>query len=214
MPDASLEPIPLSALQHYAYCPRQCALIHVEQTWSDNAHTAHGTRLHARTDEAGTELLMGVRVERALPLYSDALGLAGRADVVEFLRDGTPFPVEYKSGKRKRAADAATAALERLCDDVQLCAQALCLEEMFSAKVPNGAIFHAASRRRRDLEFSAALRERTVEVIDAVRGQLRSGVTPAPVNDSRCTHCSLNAACMPSVRALTTSDPFNPLGTL
>jgi CRISPR-associated exonuclease Cas4 len=212
MPD--LEPIALSALQHYAYCPRQCALIHVERVWSDNAQTAQGTHLHARADDAGTELLEGTRMERALPLFHDALGLAGRADVVEFLLDGTPFPVEYKSGKRKRSADPATAALEQLCDDVQLCAQAMCLAAMFETPVPRGAIFHAGSRRRRDVAITPALRERTLEVIQAVREQLQSGVTPAPVNDARCTHCSLNNACLPSVRDLSKPDPFKLEGAL
>ena len=203
-----LETIPLSALQHFAYCPRQCALIHLEQTWTDNALTAKGIRHHERADEATTDLLEGVRVERALPLFHDALELTGRADIVEFLSDSTPFPVEYKSGKRKRNPDPATALLEQLCDDVQLCAQGLCLEEMFAKRVLRGAIFHIASKRRRDVEFTSSLRERTLEVIQAVRQQLETGVTPAPVNDARCTHCSLNSACMPSVRTLPSSDPF------
>ena len=209
-----LETIPLSALQHFAYCPRQCALIHLEQIWTDNALTAKGIRNHERADEATTDLLEGVRVERALPLFSDALELSGRADIVEFLADGTPFPVEYKSGKRKRNPDPQTALLEKLCDDVQLCAQGLCLEEMFNTQVPRGAIFHIASKRRRDVEFTSSLRERTLEVIQAVRQQLETGVTPAPVNDARCTHCSLNSACMPTVRTLEANDPFRLEGTL
>ena len=206
MPD--LEPIALSALSQFAYCPRRCALIHLESIWEDNEFTAKGTRNHERADEATTELLEGVRVERALPLFNDALELTGRADIVEFLKDGTPFPVEYKSGKRKRSVDPQTALLERLCDDVQLCAQGLCLEEMFAKRVPQGAIFHIASKRRRDIEFTSSLRERTLEVIQAVRQQLEAGITPAPVNDARCTHCSLNSACMPAVRTLPRSDPF------
>jgi CRISPR-associated exonuclease Cas4 len=207
MNDDALQ-IALSSLMHYAYCPRRCALIHLESIWEDNEFTAKGTRNHERADEATTDLLEGVRIERALPLFNDALALTGRADIVEFLADGTPFPVEYKSGKRKRSPDPTTALLEKLCDDVQLCAQGLCLEEMFAKRVLKGAIFHIASKRRRDVEFTPSLRERTLEVIEAVRGQLHSGITPAPVNDARCTHCSLNSACMPSVRTLTTSDPF------
>ena len=206
MPD--LEPIALSALQHYAYCPRQCALIHVEQTWTENVYTERGNRLHTRADEPEWELLEGVRVERALPLYSDALGLVGRADVVEFLTDGTPFPVEYKSGKRKRAPDPATADLHRLCDDVQLCAQALCLEEMLKVRIPRGAVYHAASKRRREVEVNASLRERTLEVIGAVRAMLEAKTTPAPVNDWRCTHCSLREACMPELHLPERFDPF------
>ena len=206
--------IPLSSLMHYAYCPRRCALIHIESIWEDNEFTAKGIRNHERADEATTDLLEGVRVERALPLFHDALELTGRADIVEFLADGTPFPVEYKSGKRKRSPDPQTALLERLCDDVQLCAQGLCLEEMFGIRVPKGAIFHIASKRRRDVEFTPSLRERTLEVIQAVRQQLETAVTPAPVNDARCTHCSLNSACMPAVRTLPSSDPFKLEGTL
>jgi CRISPR-associated exonuclease Cas4 len=209
-----LESIALSALQHYAYCPRQCALIHLEQIWTDNAQTAKGIRLHTRADEPTIELLEGIRIERALPLYSDELELVGRADVVEFLSDQTPFPVEYKSGKRKKSQDPETANLERLCDDIQLCAQALCLEEMLKVRVPRGAIFHIASKRRRDVEFSPALRNRTLEVIEAVRAQLLNGITPEPVNDQRCTHCSLNNACMPAVRTLELHNPFTLEDTL
>ena len=209
---SDLEPIALSALSQFAYCPRRCALIHLESIWTDNEFTAKGTRNHERADEGTTDLLEGIRVERALPLFSDTLELTGRADIVEFLADGTPFPVEYKSGKRKRSPDPQTALLERLCDDVQLCAQGLCLEEMFNARVPRGAIFHIASKRRRDVEFTPSLRERTLEVIQAVRQQLETGVTPAPVNDARCTHCSLNSACMPEVRTLEVSDPFGLVG--
>jgi CRISPR-associated exonuclease Cas4 len=205
---SELESIALSALQHYAYCPRQCALIHLEQIWTDNAQTAKGIRAHTRADEPDIELLEGVRIERALPLYSDELELVGRADVVEFLADQTPFPVEYKSGKRKKNQDPQTANLEKLCDDIQLCAQALCLEEMLKIRVPRGAIFHIASKRRRDVEFSPALRNRTLEVIQAVRTQFETGITPEPVNDQRCTHCSLNNACMPAVRTLEIHNPF------
>jgi CRISPR-associated exonuclease Cas4 len=200
--------IPLSSLMHYAYCPRRCALIHLESIWEDNEYTAKGTRSHTRADEPTIELLEGVRIERALPLYSDELELVGRADVVEFLSDQTPFPVEYKSGKRKKSQDPETANLERLCDDIQLCAQALCLEEMLKVRVPRGAIFHIASKRRRDVEFSPALRNRTLEVIEAVRTQFETGITPEPVNDQRCTHCSLNNACMPNVRTLELHNPF------
>ena len=202
--------IGLSSLMHYAYCPRRCALIYLENIWEDNEYTAKGTRSHARADEPTVELLEGIRIERALPLFNDALELSGRADVVEFLPDETPFPVEYKSGKRKKSPDPETANLEKLCDDIQLCAQALCLEEMLETRVPKGAIYHIASKRRRDIEFSPALRTRTLEVIEAVRSQLQSGITPEPVNDQRCIHCSLQSACMPSVRHLETPDPFSP----
>ena len=114
----------------------------------------------------------------------------------------------YSVSSLPLSADPATALLEKLCDDVQLCAQGLCLEEMFAKRVPRGAIFHIASKRRRDVEFTPSLRSRTLEVIELVRQQLETGITPAPVNDARCTHCSLNSACMPGVRMLEIGDPF------
>jgi CRISPR-associated exonuclease Cas4 len=132
------DPIPLSALQHWAYCPRQCALIHLEQAFEENVHTLRGQAVHNRADQPGVTLRADLRVERALPLFNDRLGLVGKADVVEFLEDGTPYPVEYKHGSRnKKAAIAA-------CDDLQLAGQALCLEEMSGKPVPEGALFTPA----------------------------------------------------------------------
>jgi CRISPR-associated exonuclease Cas4 len=187
--DADRELIPISALNHYAYCPRRCALIHVEQTYSENVYTMRGHDLHERTDredESGWE--EGVRVERAVPLWSKRLGLIGRADVVEF-HGNVPYPVEYKHGPRR----------EKDHDDLQLCAQALCLEEMTGLPVPSGAIFHHTSRRRREVSFSAALRSQVTDDVDHVRAMLRAKSLPPPVNDSRCRNCSLIEACMPSV---------------
>ena len=187
--DADRELIPISALNHYAYCPRRCALIHVEQTYSENVYTMRGHDLHERTDredESGWE--EGVRVERALPLCSKRLGLIGKADVVEFHGE-TPYPVEYKSGSNRRYEN----------DDLQLCAQALCLEEMLSSDVPRGAIFHHKSRRRREVIFTPASRIRVEEVVTAIRAMLGDKILPSPVNDQRCEHCSLNETCMPSV---------------
>ncbi len=138
MSDEPLDPIPLSALQHWCYCPRQCALIHIEQVFEDNLFTQRGQALHKRVDDPGFEVRDGLRIERALPLFSDTLGLVGKADVVEFLPDGTPYPVEYKHGSRNKRADIAA------CDDVQLAAQALCLEEMFGTPVPEGALYYAS----------------------------------------------------------------------
>jgi len=177
----------ISALQHYVYCPRQCALIHMEQTFEDNLFTLRGHRVHEKVNVPEYELIEGVRVDRALPLWSHSLGLTGIADVVEFLSDGTPYPVEYKSGPRKL----------READEVQLCAQAMCLEEMFDREVFAGAIFHHASRRRRDVQFDVALRSTVSETIKQVRQLLTSTKLPPPVNDSRCRNCSLIEACMP-----------------
>ena len=122
--------IPLSALQHWCYCPRQCALIHVEQVFADNLHTLRGQAVHKQVDLPGVETRAGLRVERALPVWSDSLGLIGKADVVEFEPNGTPYPVEYKHGSRNKAAWIGA------CDDLQLAAQAMCLEEMTGKPVP------------------------------------------------------------------------------
>lgn len=179
--------IPISALQHYRYCPRQCALIHVEQTYHENLFTLRGNRVHEKVHQPDREMMAGVRLERALPLFSDALGLVGEADVVEFLSDGTPYPVEYKSGARK----------EREADDVQLCAQAMCLEEMFDRHVSEGSIYYDRSRRRRVVELDEALRELVQETVQAVRGLYQLSKLPDPVADERCRACSLIDACMP-----------------
>lgn len=137
------DPIPLSALQHWHYCPRQCALIHVEQAFAENIHTLRGQAVHKRVDEPGVEVRAGLRIERALPVWSERLGLIGKADVVEFEPDGTPYPVEYKHGTKRKAAHIAAS------DDIQLAAQALCLEEMTGHVVAEGALFYASSKRRR-----------------------------------------------------------------
>ena len=185
------DPIPLSALQHWAYCPRQCALIHVEQVFEENLFTQRGQALHKRVDDPGFELRDGLRVERALPLFCDRLGLVGKADVVEFLPDGTPYPVEYKHGSRHKRPDIAA------CDDVQLAAQALCLEEMFGRPVAEGALYYATSRRRRIVAVDDALRSRVAEIADAVRQLRSSAVMPPPLNDDHCRACSLLDRCQP-----------------
>ncbi len=182
------DPIMISALEHWSYCPRQCALIHVEQTFDENLYTLRGQAVHKRVDEPVVEEQAGIRIERALPLWSKSLGLVGKGDVVEF-HDGTPYPVEYKHGPHR----------EQEHDDLQLCAQALCLEEMTGQSVPRGAIYHHSSRKRREVEFTVALRMRVAEVTEAIRAMLKATRLPPPVNDHRCTHCSLQESCMPSV---------------
>ncbi len=179
--------IPISSLQHYINCPRQCALIHVEQTYAENVYTLRGNRLHERVDEPTADVVDGVRIERALPLFSTALGLTGKADVVEFREDGAPYPIEYKAGTRK-LKDA---------DDVQLCAQGMCLEEMLGREVHEGSIYYGRTRRRRVVSFDDGMRERVVKTIEAVRKLFTSERLPEPVADSRCRHCSLIDACMP-----------------
>jgi CRISPR-associated exonuclease Cas4 len=177
----------ISALQHMAFCPRQCALIHLEQVWEENLYTLRGQRVHEKVDVPEHELIEGVRIERAMPLWSHRLGLTGIADGVEFLADGTPYPVEYKSGSKK-ARDA---------DDIQLCAQALCLEEMLGCSVPRGAIFHHASRRRREVVFDQGLRSHLLATINDLNTLIASQTLPPPVADARCKDCSLIEACLP-----------------
>ncbi len=188
-------PIPLSALQHWAYCPRQCALIHLEQAFDDNIHTLRGNAVHARVDKPGVETAKGVRVERALPLWHDGLGLIGKSDVVEFPLAHSPYPVEYKHGSRHKAAAIAA------CDDLQLAAQALCLESMTGHPVPEGALFYATSKRRRVVAFDAELRRAVVETSQAVRAMLQSETLPAPLTGElaaqRCKGCSLKDRCQP-----------------
>ena len=204
------DPIPLSALQHWAYCPRQCGLIHLEQAFDDNLSTQRGQAVHAQVDKPGVEERKGLRIERALPLWSDALGLIGKADVVEFEPDGTPYPVEYKQGSRHKAADIAA------CDDLQLAAQALCLEEMTRRAVPEGALYYASSRRRRVVPVTAALAGKVAETASAVRAMLASATLPPPTQDvRRCKGCSLRERCQPEawvrLRAVDFSDArFDP----
>lgn len=188
------DPIPLSALQHWCYCPRQCALIHVEQVFAENLYTLRGQAVHKQVDAPGVELRAGLRVERALPVWSDRLGLIGKCDIVEFEPDGTPFPVEYKVGNRAKAAWIAA------CDDLQLAAQSLCLEEMTGRPVRFGALFYAKSKRRRTVAIDAALRRRVEEAAVAVRGLLDAAVPPAPTFDGRCEKCSLADICQPAAR--------------
>lgn len=188
------DPIPISALQHWCYCPRQCALIHVEQAFAENLHTLRGRAVHKQVDQPGVETRAGVRAERALPIWSDRMGLIGKADVVEFAADGTPYPVEYKVGNRAKAAWIAA------CDDLQLAAQAMCLEEMSGRSVAAGALYYAGSKRRREVRIDAALRARVMETTASVRAMLDAGDVPPPVNDVRCARCSLADLCQPALR--------------
>ncbi len=185
------DPIMLSALQHYSYCPRQCALIHVEQAFDENVHTMRGNAVHQRVDEPGFESFEGVRSEKALPVWSERLGLIGKCDVVEFYPDGRIYPVEYKHGKKRAKAH----------DDIQLAAQAICPEEMNGQSVTHGAIYHQTSRRRREVAITASLRQQVEETVKAVRALLASGQLPPPVNDARCKECSLKEICQPQALA-------------
>ena len=189
MPD---DLINLSALNQYGYCPRRCGLIYLEGEFEQNVHTARGNAEHERVDRAahvfGHE---GARLEYALPVWSESLGLIGKCDVVEFWPDGTVFPVEYKHGPKKR----------RLNEDLQLAGQALCLEEMFGRAVAKGAIVHATSRRRREVVITAELRRLVVGTADAIREMLAARKLPPPVDDARCRECSLRDVCQPRIAA-------------
>jgi CRISPR-associated exonuclease Cas4 len=202
--------LPLSALQHLIFCERQCALIHLEGIWVENPLTVEGGHLHERVDQGEGESRGDLRITRALPLHSFRLGLTGKADTVEFHRldegreEGPkepagvvfpglpgrwrPFPIEYKRGKPKA----------HRADEVQLCAQALCLEEMLAVPVPAGALFYGLTRHRLDVVFDEELRRLTEEAAARLHALIASGVTPRPVREPKCDSCSLLEVCMPA----------------
>ena len=214
--------LPISALQHLLFCERQCALIHVERLWAENRLTIEGRHLHDKAHAGPSESRGGVRVVRGLPLRSLRIGLAGVADVVEFHASataeaaapsatpdtmrvppnspptpasrappGVPFPVEYKRGRPKTAD----------CDRVQLCAQAICLEEMLALAVPAGALFYGRTRRREDVAFNPQLRALTEHTAARLHALVRSGQTPAAVPLPKCRTCSLMNLCLPRATA-------------
>ncbi len=181
----------LSALQHFMFCKRQCALIHIEQIWTENLFTAEGRIMHDKVDTANRESRGKIRIDYGVPLRSLRLGLIGKADAVEFHRkeDGTwlPFPVEYKRGKPKMDD----------CDKVQLCAQAICLEEMLNVEIQEGALFYGQTRRREDVAFDNALRMETEDTARKVHDLIESGITPKAEYSAKCKKCSLLELCMP-----------------
>jgi CRISPR-associated exonuclease Cas4 len=198
--------LPLSALQHLLFCERQCALIHLEQIWVENPLTVEGRHLHERVDARHGESRGDLHVARGIPLRSFRLGLSGKTDLVEFHRlsageagallsghpgSWRPFPVEYKRGKPKT----------HRADEVQLCAQALCLEEMLGAEVPAGALFYGQTRRRQEIPFDSLLRELTEATAARLHGLISSGITPPPVREPKCDRCSLLEVCMPAAPA-------------
>jgi CRISPR-associated exonuclease Cas4 len=182
------DPIMVSALEHYSYCPRQCALIHLEHVWDENVYTMRGRDTHERVDKTSSRAEEGVRVERALPIWSRRLNLTGRADVVEFHGD-TPYPVEYKSGRHRRGHS----------ESLQLCAQAICLEEMFGVTVDKGALYWHGSRERKEIALIASLKEQVEIIAKKTHWMISENHIPPPVNDARCKDCSLREACMPGV---------------
>ena len=191
----------LSALQHLEFCERQCCLIHIEQAWAENRLTAEGRLMHERVHEQDSESRGEVLIVRGLKLRSLRLGLFGIADVVEFHRvecgvgiplagkKGVwrPYPVEYKRGKPKKDH----------CDEVQLCGQAMCLEEMLGAVVENGALFYGAQHKRHEVVFDCTLREETERIAERLQKLIASGITPPAHYEKKCERCSLVDICMP-----------------
>jgi CRISPR-associated exonuclease Cas4 len=189
------ELIPISALNHFLFCARRCALIHIEQLWVENLFTAEGRVMHERVDRGDQADRGRVRIEYGLPLKSKLLGLTGKADVVEFHREGSsnkkwkPFPVEYKRGKPKK----------NLSDKVQLCGQAICLEEMLNLSIQTGALFYGKTRRRLDVVFDDDLRDKTIETARKLHEMISSGITPPPKYTKKCDACSFVSLCLPKV---------------
>ena len=181
----------ISAIEHYEYCPRQCALIYSDGVWADNQHTVKGTRSHRRVDNpAASKTERGIRTLRAVPLWSERYGLTGRADVVEILPNGAVYPVEHKAGIR-----------HGLTADLQLCAQAICLEDMLNIRIDNGAVWYEATRRRHPVTFSNKLRNSTLSTVTLIRDQIVNGILPPAPNDERCNACQLRHHCLPEVVA-------------
>lgn len=198
------EKIPISALQHMLYCERQCALIHIERVWSENLFTAEGRVMHEKVHGGGAESRRDTRIVSGLRLRSLRLGLTGQADIIEFHRVDAggvalpnikgrwqAFPVEYKRGKPKSYR----------ADEVQLCAQAICLEEMIDADIPSGALFYGKTKRRLEVEFDDNLRCLTESLVGRLREMVARGVTPPPEYERRkCSACSLFESCQPEMR--------------
>jgi CRISPR-associated exonuclease Cas4 len=193
--------IPISALQHLVFCPRQCALIHIEQLWTENLFTAEGRGLHEKVHSENTESRPGVQIVRGLRVRSLELGLVGQVDVVEFQQAETgiklpnekgfwqPLPVEYKRG-RSKIDD---------CDRVQLCAQAMCLEEMLGNGIEYGAIFYGRPRRRERVKFIPSLRQKTESLAKELHDLYAARITPKAKFEKKCKSCSLFESCMPSI---------------
>lgn len=189
------ETLPLSLLNDYLYCPRRAALKIIEGLRAENMHTVRGNIVHEHADLPGYEVAKNVTLLRALPVFSDRLGLSGKCDVIERRADGTLVPVEYKKGKRRQFAN----------DDAQLCAQALCLEEMFGVTIQRGAVFHAESKRRRDVFFTPELRSLTEQAINDVHRLIDAEQSPPAQFNPACEECSLFKICLPKVTSLPAS---------
>lgn len=180
--------VPISAIEHHAYCPRQCALIHVDGVWIDNRFTVAGSLAHRRVDSGEQRRERGRVVLRSIPLWSETYGLSGRADAVEIADDGTVLPVEYKSGSR-----------HGMTADLQLCAQGICLEEMLGRPVAAGAIWYGGTRRRRTVRLDETLRRTTLDLVREIRRTIEAGTLPEAPADERCSSCQLAPHCLPEI---------------
>jgi len=192
MPYSEDQLLPLSALQHLLFCARQCALIHIEQVWSENRFTAEGKVLHERAHDGRDESRPGVRITRGLSVRSLELGISGQCDVVEFHEEGNSgpiLPVEYKRGKPK----------SHCADEVQLCAQGLCLEEMLGRPVKRGALYYGERRHRTEIVFDETLRTLTRDVASKLHILIDSRTTPPAMKEKKCESCSLLEHCMPDI---------------
>lgn len=187
-----MEKLPLSALNHFLFCKRRAALIHLEQTFEQNTHTVEGNIVHDRVDTPGYHILRGVKVLRAMPVWSDRLGLSGKCDVVEKHPDGQLVPVEFKKSKKKSYIN----------DDVQVCAQGMCLEESLGIEIPGGSIFFAASKHRREVTFTLKLRKQVEQTAFALHEMIQSRITPTAERKKACAQCSLINVCLPDAMRL------------
>lgn len=193
----------LSGIQHFAFCRRQWALIHIEQQWMDNVHTAEGDLFHRRAhDESATEMRGDTLIVRGLRVQSERLGVSGICDVVEFHkcetgvtlagREGrfSAYPIEYKKGAPKA----------HQADELQLCAQAMCLEEMLLCDIPEGSLFYGETRRRVRVALGQELRTEVTQMIEQMHQLLRRGYTPSVRPHKGCTACSLREICLPGMQ--------------
>jgi len=187
-----MDKLPLSALNHFLFCQRRAALIHLEQSFEQNIHTVEGNIVHDRVDTPGYHILRGVKVLRAMPVWSDCLGLSGKCDVVEKHPDGRLVPVEFKKSKKKSYIN----------DDVQVCAQGICLEESLGIEIAGGSIFFAASKHRREVPFTPELREMVEQTAAALHEMIDSRVTPTAQRKKACSQCSLINICLPDAMRL------------
>lgn len=193
--------LPISAISHYLYCPRQAALIHVEQVFVDNVLTIGGDIGHEYVNCEHGETELGVRKEYSLRVYSDQYGLTGIADVVEFPLNAAPLPIDYKHGRIAKWVN----------HEAQVVAIAFCLEEMLAVTIGKGAIYHIQSRRRRVFEVTEPLRALTRQTIAALHDMLENQIVPSAEYSRKCNRCSLLTVCMPKINSVSYPDIFQPL---